>query len=181
MAGQAKPLPFVGRFPIKFLPASPTVKLKTSDVPQADSLTLVRRVLEAIAVSPSLAVKDLAERTEFSARHVRYRIQAARILGFVDPEGEPKLTPRAKRLLATTVGSPDERNQLMKAINNSEPVRILAPGLLASSEVDVKKLAVRIGRLSGLSPATAERRAVVLRSWHRELHESDGEETQTDA
>jgi hypothetical protein len=146
------------------------VKLKSSDVPQADSLPLVRRVLETIAVSPSPAVRDLAERTGFSERHVRYRIQAARILGFIDAEGDPKLTPRAKRLLATTVGSPEEKKQLASAINDCESVRIIAPDLLASPEVDVKKLAAQIARLSGLSPATAERRAVVLRSWHRDLH-----------
>lgn len=83
------------------------MRIKTSDVPQADSLGLIRRLLEAIAVSPSTAVKGLAEKTKFSERHVRYRMQAARILGFLKPEGEPELTPRAKRLLATEVGSPD--------------------------------------------------------------------------
>jgi hypothetical protein len=149
--------------------ASPTVKLKTSDVPQADSLPLVRRVLEAIAVSPSLAVKDLAERTGFSERHVRYRIQAARILGFVDADGEPKLTARAKRLLATEIGSPQEKKELARAVSDCEAVRMIASDLLALPEVDVKKLADRITRLSGLSHATAERRAVVLRSWHRDL------------
>jgi hypothetical protein len=146
-----------------------TVKLKTSDVPQADRLGLVRRVLEAIAASPSTAVKDLAERTEFSERHVRYRMQAARILGFLPSEGEPTLTLRAKRLLATAAGSPEEKEQLVSAVNECPAVRLIAPNLLDSDEVDVKKLRDRIARLSGLSSATAERRAVVLRSWHRDL------------
>src|SRR3984957_14679653 len=94
-------------FPLRSRTASPTVKLKTSDVPQADSLALVRRLLEAVAVSPSTAVKDLAEKTTFSERHVRYRLQAARVLGFLKPEGEPELTSRAKRLLATAGGTPE--------------------------------------------------------------------------
>jgi hypothetical protein len=50
---------------LRFTVEGSTVKLKTSDVPQADSLALVRRVLEALAASPSTAVKDLAERTSF--------------------------------------------------------------------------------------------------------------------
>ena len=145
------------------------MKLKTSDVPQADSLGLVRRLLETIATSPSTAVKDLAERTKFSERHVRYRMQAARILGFLPSEGEPALTSRAKRLLATDAGSPEEKKQLVGAVNECPAVRLIAPNLLDSDQVDVKKLMERISRLSGLSPATAERRAVVLRSWHRDL------------
>lgn len=145
------------------------MKLKTSDVPQADSLALVRRVLEAIAVSPSTAVKDVAEKTKFSERHVRYRLQAARILGFLQREGEPELTPRAKRLLATKTGSPEEKKQLVSAISHCASVQLIAPNLLTLPQVDVKKLGDRITRLSGLSPATAERRAVVLKSWHRDL------------
>ena len=146
------------------------MKLKTADVPQADSLALVRRLLEAIAVSPSTAVRDLAEKTMFSERHVRYRLQAARILGFLKPEGEPELTPRAKRLLTTDVGSPEEKKQLASAVSDCPSVQLIAPNLLALPEVDVKKIGDRIARLSGLAPATAERRAVVLRSWHRDLH-----------
>ena len=145
------------------------MKLKTSDVPQADSLALVRRLLEAIAVSQSTAVRGLAEKTTFSERHVRYRLQAARILGFLKPEGEPQLTLRAKRLLATDVGSPKEKEQLASAVSDCASVQLIAPNLLALSEVDVKKIGDRIARLSGLAPATAERRAVVLRSWHRDL------------
>ena len=145
------------------------MKLKTSDVPQADSLALVRRVLQAIGASPSTAVKDLAERTGFSERHVRYRMQAARILGFLSPDGEPVLTSRAKRLLSTEPKSPEEKKQLVTAINDCPSVQLIAPNLLDVDEVNVKKLGERITRLSGLSPATAERRAVVLRSWHRDL------------
>jgi hypothetical protein len=145
------------------------VKLKTSDVPQADSLALVRRLLEAIATSPSTAVKDLSQCTGFSERHVRYRMQAARILGFLPAADEPALTARAKRLLATGVGSPDEKKQLASAVNDCPSMRLIAPNLLDSDTVDIKKLADRIARLSGLSPATAKRRALVLRSWHRSL------------
>jgi hypothetical protein len=122
-----------------------------------------------IAVSPGTAVKDLAEKTSFSERHVRYRLQAARILGFLKPEGEPELTPRSKRLLATDAGSPEEKKQLRNDVSDCPAVQLIAPNLLALPEVDVKKIGDRIARLSGLSPATAERRAVVLRSWHRQL------------
>ena len=113
--------------------------------------------------------EDLAEKTKFSERHVRYRLQAARILGFLQGEGEPELTPRAKRLLATETGSLEEKKQLVSAISDCASVQLIAPNLLTLPEVDVKKLGDRIARLSGLSPATAERRAMVLRSWHRDF------------
>jgi DNA-binding Lrp family transcriptional regulator len=145
------------------------VKLKTSDVPQADSLALVRRVLQAVATSPNAPVKQIAERTGFSERHVRYRMQAARVLGFLPPEGESALTSRARRLLATQPDSPDEKRQLAAAIRDCRSVRLIAPNLLDCDEVDVNKLAERIARLSGLSQATAERRAVVLKSWRRDV------------
>lgn len=147
------------------------MKLKSSDVPQADRLGLVRRLLEAVAVSPNAPVKHLAEQTGFSERHVRYRMQAARVLGFLPAEGEPVVTPRAKRLLATEPESPEEKKQLVAAVKGCESVKLIAPNLLDSDAVDIKKLGERIARLSGLSPATAERRAVVLRSWHRDLHQ----------
>ena len=114
-------------------------------------------------------MKDLAEQAAFSERHVRYRIQAARILGFLAPQGVPAITTRGKRLLATVVGTPEEKSELVMAVNDSESVRAIAPDLLVVPAVDVKTLGERIVRLSGLSPATAERRAVVLRSWHRDL------------
>ena len=133
------------------------MKLKTADVPQADSLALVRRLLEVIAVSPSTAVKDLAEKTTFSERHVRYRLQAARILGFLKPEGEPELTPRSKRLLTTEAGSLEEKKQLASAVNDCAAVQLIAPNLLALPEVDVKKLGDRIRRLSGLATIRGRR------------------------
>lgn len=144
------------------------MKLKTIDVPQADSLALVRRLLEVIRQSPSTAAKDLAELSRFSERHVRYRTQAARILGFL-AAGTFDLTSRAERLLATDVGSSEEKNELRQAVSRCPSVRQIAPDLLSLPEVDVTKLAKKIAVLSGLSPATAERRAVALRSWHRDL------------
>ncbi|MGE4053980.1 MAG: hypothetical protein AB7F99_04200, partial [Vicinamibacterales bacterium] len=92
------------------------MKLKTSDVPQADKLGLVRRLLEAIATAPNVPVKVLAEQTGFSERHVRYRMQAARVLGFLPAEGEHVVTSRAKRLLATAPNSPEEKKQLVAAV-----------------------------------------------------------------
>ena len=129
----------------------------------------MRRVLEAIASCPSTAVKDLAERTKYSERHVPYRVQAARVLGFLPSEGEPTLTTRASRLLATDAGSPAEKKQLVSAVDDCPAVRLIAPQLLDADGVDIKKLAERIARLSGLALSTAERRAVVLRCWHRDL------------
>lgn len=145
------------------------MKLKTSDVPQADSLALVRRLLQAVADKPDAAVKQWAEITGFSERHVRYRLQAARVLGFLQDGNETVLNARAKRLLATSPASPEEKKQLVAAVNACEVIQQIAPNFLDSEQLDTKKLADRIARLSGLSLATAERRAGGLRSWHRSL------------
>jgi hypothetical protein len=144
------------------------VKLKTIDIPQADSLALVRGLLEVVARSEGAAVKDLATGTGFSERHVRYRTQAARILGLIDEA--TALTPRGRRLLATEAGSPAEKRELRRAVAECSVIQQVAPDLLSASGVDVKTLARKICALSGLSASTAERRAVVLRAWHRDLN-----------
>ena len=88
-------------------------------------------------MSPSTAVKDLAEKTKFSERHVRYRLQAARILGFLKPEGEAEVTSRGKRLLATEVGTPEEKKHLASAVSDCASVQLTCPNLLALPEVEL--------------------------------------------
>jgi len=145
------------------------VKLRTIDVPQADSLALVRRLLEVISQSKSTAVKELAARSGFSERHVRYRTQAARILGFLSNADGIEVSLRGHRLLATEAGSPAEKSQLRQAVARCAAVQLIAPDLLSSPSRRCQGARQKITAVSGLSEATAERRAVVLRSWHRDL------------
>ena len=147
------------------------MKIRSADVPQAESLSAIRRVV--------LAIRDGAESsaalvgaTGFSDRHVRYRLQAARVLGLVT--SKRGVTPRAIRLLATKPGSPSEREVWRRGVRASKTIRELAPRLLSNPQVDTEAIAKRIREKSGLAHSTAERRARVLRSWHRQLSKGRG-------
>jgi len=141
-------------------------QFRTLDVPQADSLPLIRRVVEAIHVGLK-TVSSISEDTGFSERHVRYRLQAARILGFLSDE--ISLTAQGKRLVITNRGGSQEHRTFCDAVRSCDIARLLAPGLLDEAEINSPAVAKRMERLFGLSPATAERRTRVMRSWRRQL------------
>jgi len=139
--------------------------LRTADVPQADDLQTVRAVVKA-AGSGGGVTAEIEQRTGYSDRHVRYRMQAARILGFVDVNR--KVTGLGRRLLQTSPGGDAERQVFREAIEASPPIKALAPRLTRAEEPDVASLCLHLQAHAGLSPATAERRARVLRSWWRQ-------------
>lgn len=143
------------------------MKLRPVDIPQADTLSTVRRLVDAVNRFADAPVKELAEATGFSERHVRYRLATARALGLMTAN-RASLTTRGARLAKTEPGSADEKTELRRAIVACPAVQQIAPDLLTANLIEIKPLAARIVRLSGLSPATAERRAVVLRAWHRD-------------
>ena len=77
-----------------------TVKLRSIDIPQADSLALIREVVAAVAKYDNPTVKMLSEETAFHERHVRYRLDAARALGLiVAKEKGTALAAKGLRLL----------------------------------------------------------------------------------
>jgi hypothetical protein len=140
--------------------------LRSVDIPQADSLATIRAVVEAVwavgANSPEIGLQIGA-----SDRHVRYRTQAARVLGFIDEDS--RVTASGRRLIATRVGSHEERRVLLRAVRTCRVVADISPDLFDAIEVDVHSIARQLEQLGGLSAATAERRARVLRSWRRQL------------
>jgi hypothetical protein len=142
-------------------------QVRSLDVPQADSLPLVRRVIEAVD-SHGCRVATIACKTGFSERHVRYRLQAARILGLLSDD--LSLTANGHRLLGTSTGSIDEIEILRQCVRRNKILLILAPGLLSEESLNIARASNRIESLARLSTATAERRAVVLRAWHRQLN-----------
>jgi hypothetical protein len=144
--------------------------IQTIDVPQADSLDTVRRVVAAVERLRSTSAKLLAADTGYSERHIRYRLATARTLGLVGRDADGSVTRRGGRLLKCDPGGPNERRELRRAIKECAAVQAVAPGLLDMATVDVGSLAARISAVTGLSPATATRRAVVLRAWHRDLN-----------
>lgn len=146
------------------------MKLRSIDIPQADSLARIREVVAAVAKYDNPTVKVLGEETAFHERHVRYRLDAARALGLIVAKDKgTAVAAKGLQLLATATGSEDERQVLRRAVRSCPAVRAIAPDLLSKTVVDLNDLTARIVRCSDLSPSTAARRAVALRAWHRDL------------
>jgi len=146
------------------------VTIRTIDVPQADALATVRQVIEALSASSVVSTSTLVEKTGFSDRHVRYRVATARVLELItDGDKGPTLTVRGRKLLRTRVGSASEKQQLRKAVENCRIVREIVPDLFSASRFNFDEIAKKIMARVGLSKATAERRAQVLRAWRRQL------------
>jgi len=148
-------------------------KFRPVDVPQSDSFPTIRTVVESVESAKGV-VAVIAERIGVSERHVRYRLQSARILGLVD--GNRKLTRLGRELLATPIGSRAEKAMFLVAVSECLVVSKLFPRILTLKSVDVDSMAARISRVTGMSYETAHRRARVLRSWQRQL--KAGEEVQ---
>jgi hypothetical protein len=142
------------------------MKLPTIDIPQSDSLDLVRCVVSEIAEGHS-TVKDISDRTGFSVRHVRYRLEAARILGLLDEM--LRITDRGRRLLTTIPQSREERTVFRRAVQASSVVRVLTESGVLTHLVEIEALAKTINELTGLSIETSMRRARTLRSWFRQI------------
>ena len=83
--------------------------MQSLDIPQANALETVRQIVRAIDLGVT-RVESLADYTDYSTRHVSYRLHAARILGLVRLHGdEAELTPLGERLLITKLRSEEER------------------------------------------------------------------------
>src|SRR5688572_4238676 len=93
---------------------TPTGPLRRVDVPQSDSLPTIRVIVAHVEAAAG-NVATISELTGVSDRHVRYRLQAARVLGFVNEDRT--ITRRGRSLLATRVGSDAEHETLIAAVN----------------------------------------------------------------
>ncbi|WP_437707296.1 hypothetical protein WMF45_26545 [Sorangium sp. So ce448] len=149
----------------------PTTRLlHSAEIPQADNLANVRRVLEAL--SGGVTEKEqISEQTGISLRHVGYALAAARVLGWLGDDGA-SITPAARELLATSSGSADERTHLRRAIFACEVVKEVAPDLLEPAAPTREALARRIFRFTaGIGKETARRRAQTLLAWRSQVLE----------
>ena len=148
------------------------MKLRSDEIPQADTLSTIRLLVDAIPKLESPSTKILAEATGFTLRHVQYRLSAARALGLVTSKDKGlSLTARGTRLNATAIGSAEEKAELRRPVRACPAVKQIDPDLLSRKSIDKKELADRILRVSDLSRETAIRRADVLNAWHRDLTE----------
>ena len=139
----------------------------TLDIPQANALDTVRRVIKSVSLGAH-TLESVADLTTFSSRHTSYRLHAARILGFVSREGDRvSLTPRGERLLETDPFSMEERSAFCAAIESSAVIQVLAPDLLTLCPPSQEELTNRLFQNSRLSKETAERRAGTLITWRK--------------
>lgn len=155
----------------------PSTPLRKKDVPQADNLKVVRTVLDALA-SGGTSPEDIAHTTGFSVRHVHYRLHAARVLDLVwFSHNFATLTVRGRELLSYPIGSGSEREHLAAAVRQSKIIKKLCPTLLDAKAPSAADLSRRLEQSTGLSKATATRRAHALLSWRRSLLIDDQQQT----
>ena len=159
--------------------ASPTLVLKSSDVPQANSLDRIRQFVEAVRRG-STQKKQIQAVTGLSARHADYYGQAARALGWVDREGEVySLRHGATAMLETKPSSEEEREAFAQSIEACDVVHAVAPDLLDDPGPSEDELTQRIKQATDLAHKTARRRAQALLTWRaRVVTERQEEEDQ---
>jgi len=141
-----------------------------TEVPQADRLDLVRRLVSAVSKGAT-SLPAAALGAHLAPRYAGYAAQAARQLGLLEmhPDGSLRASANALRLLATAEGSSEERRLLLDAFTASSTLSRLAAMVLAESPPSRTALADAIASGWPLSPATALRRATTLLTWRAYL------------
>jgi predicted AAA+ superfamily ATPase len=145
--------------------------VSSADVPQKDSLAIVRRVVhgchEGFATIP-----DLSRWASLSDRHSAYAVRAAGVLGWLTTGRDGyEATDLGRALLKTSEGSRAERSRFRQSIEQSPVLKALAPKLLANKSPTREAVACRIAEKTGLAEDTAFRRAGTLLSWRRQAVE----------
>lgn len=153
--------------------ALPTARAVNSvDVPQADDLRTVRRIVELAADGP-IPITLALDGSSFSSRHFSYRANAARVLGLLEIHaGVMMMTDRGRMLVDTLPGGAEEAAVLREAVAGSPVLQRVSRGLLSPKPPSLSELVTRIMRHTSLSHYTAERRAKCLLAWRRQLMDS---------
>ena len=143
--------------------------MQTLDIPQANDLDTVRRVVHAVW-RDCKTIEAIEDWTQYSRRHVQYRLHAARVLGLVQMEGdEPLLTTMGERLMDTARATAEERQLWARIIEGCPVVQLVAPDLLGRTPPDIEDLTERLFKNSRLGAETARRRASGLLAWRRHV------------
>ena len=139
--------------------------MKAVDIPQADSLSRVRELVQSVKFG-AIDVARLQRVMTLHPRHVGYHLHAARILNWLDKSsGTWALTKTGDALLATIAGSQEERSIFRQSIETSDFLKVVAPNLFGEEEPAQDLLSVRIQEVAQIAPATARRRASTLLRW----------------
>jgi len=151
-------------------------RLESKDIPQADSLENVRRIVDAV-VDGLRTKAEVSERTGINPRHVLYGLHTARVLGFVveDEGGGFSATEGGKSLHTLAANGPEELERFRTAIGDSEIIAAIAPLLLSPKPPTQDAITQKIVKATGLSDSTAGRRAQTLVSWRTQIMGSSGQ------
>jgi hypothetical protein len=133
------------------------------DIPQADDLNVVFRLVELIATGREVRPQELG----VVKRQVSYYSHAARILGLLDDDGEPTqlgrrilVTDRRARAREASLGFAQSAVGMAWTAWSGRPVTDLNP---ESAERFIRAV-------SDLEESTVQRRALTLRSWVRQFN-----------
>lgn len=137
--------------------------INSSEIPQAEDIYTIRKVVSAINEGCS-TIECISARTGLSYRHVNYRVAAGRILGCISIN-TLALRTEGRAWLRRPHGSTEEMQFLRGLIEDTVFYRTLVPDLFAIPGPSRAKVAKKISDSTGLSPATADRRALTLLTW----------------
>ncbi len=143
--------------------------MKSTDIPQADSLDQVRKVVQAVYDGAS-STQLCHEMTGISPRHVGYALHAARTLGWIDMRGRSfTTTTSGDDLLLTSPRSTEEIVVFTAAIRSCRAIQRVAPDLLGDHTPLVDEMTENIARLADLANGTARRRVQTLLYWRQRV------------
>ena len=139
--------------------------MKAVDVPQADSLSRIRELVQTVQFGATDTAR-LQKVMTLHPRHVGYHLHAARVLGWLVKDGDGwTVAALGAELVQTAPGSQEERAVYRKSIEKSDYLQQIAPNLLADEEPEQDLLSLKIQDVAGIAPATARRRASTLLRW----------------
>jgi hypothetical protein len=142
--------------------------LFSGDIPQADKLDSVREVVEVVNKG-IITHKEICIATNYSLRHVQYKVASAIILGFLDKLESIKITPKGRVWLQKEQGSSEESEFLQQSIEKTKVYNLIAQDMFTCKRPDREILTKRIMDFANLSESTARRRASTLIAWSNRI------------
>lgn len=146
------------------------MQLQSIDIPQADSIRDVMRVLDAV-YHERLTPREIGEYLGGKVgRQGNYYLHAARILGLVelDPQRHiAALTPYGKAL--RTYDPVSRERALRHLVLRTEPMRSIVQAMAREGGLSEQAIGEVIESLAPISGSTVARRVRTVVSWLREL------------
>jgi hypothetical protein len=140
------------------------MRLRSIDVPQADTLGLVVKLLATTWPNGKQSTATIASELGIDRRRVEYYKQAARILGFVRPSSQRlEFTETGKQLMSSTRRS--ERTALLRNAVLNTPIISKLVKDRRPEELSDDRVRLFLKRNTSLTGTTIPRRAHTILSW----------------